>query len=160
MRLNNPSTTIASKIRTIVIGYIAIFAWMLIVSHFMQWLFPPPPPDANLIPFIPEAEPPFRYEFFFAVLWAPFWEELVFRHSFGLIAKKIGNGFLLPAMIISSYLFASGHSDNLQMNVMRQGIMGMVFFYVYVKNGYSVWSSMLLHSLWNLTMVLGPMSIW
>jgi membrane protease YdiL (CAAX protease family) len=160
MKLNSPSTTFFAKFRTIILGYIVLAVWMVANSHFMTWLYPPPPPDPNMIGIPPDYVPPFRYDFFFAVLWAPFWEEFTFRHAAGLIVKKIGNGFLMPIMIISSVIFASGHSDSLQLNVMRQGVMGMIFFYVYVKNGYSVWSSMLLHAAWNATVMFAPDAIW
>lgn len=159
MNINSPSTTLLGKFLTILLGYIAILVWMIGISHFITWLVPPPPPSPWDKLLAPE-EPPFRLMFFITVIWAPFWEEMFHRHAFGLIVKRIGNQFLLPVMIISSFLFASGHSDNIQFNVMRQGIMGMILFYVYVKNGYSIWSSMILHSAWNLTCMFAPDWIW
>lgn len=157
MKLNTPSTTFFGKFRTILIGYMVLALWMLGVSHFLNFLFPPPPPVPD---FLKDTPPPIRAELFIGVIWAPFWEEMFCRHAFGLIVKRIGNQFLLPAMIISSAIFAMGHGDDIQFNVMKQGIMGMIFFYVYIKNGYSVASSIILHSAWNLSVMFAPGWIW
>jgi hypothetical protein len=153
--LNSPSTTLRSKLLTILLGYIVIFAWMEFVSHLLHWLYPPPPGNTFGQVFFNPVTPPLRYIIFVTIIWAPFWEEIFNRHAYGLIVKQIGNKFLLPAMIISSFVFGWLHDDG-QLSILRQGVMGMVFFYVYVKNGYSWRSSWLLHAAWNATCVFLP----
>ena len=157
--LNAPSTTFAGKAGTILLGYIFMLIYMISMSHFTTWLYPPPP-GYDSTPSGPVEQIPVLYTIFISMIWAPFWEEMVHRHAFGLIVKRIGSQFLLPTMILSSFLFGVGHDNGTQMNMLHQGMMGMVFFYVYAKNGYSVLSSIILHSAWNATVFLSPTWIW
>lgn len=158
--LNTPSTKFSSKLATLFFAYVFLLAYMVGTSHFMTWLYPPPP-EAAFNPFaIPEEAPPLRYSIFMMMIFAPIWEEMVFRHSAGLLVKKLGSGFLLPIMIISSFIFAQGHPNGTQMNVMHQGVAGMLFFYVYVKNGYKPVWNIILHSIWNASVFFLPASIW
>ena len=136
-----------------------MFIWMISISHLLTWLYPPPPPLLPLFLRQSEPEPPFRYTIFIALIWAPFWEEMFNRHAYGLIIKQIGSKFLLPTMLISSFIFGWLHGNG-QTSILKQGMMGMVFFYVYVKNGYSWRSSSILHSLWNATVIFSPAWIW
>lgn len=152
--LNSPSTTFRDKLITILFGYLIVFLWMEFVGHLLHWLYPPPP-DSAFSQFFAPTKPPLRYEIFLTVIWAPFWEEIFNRHAYGLIVKQIGSQFLLPAMIISSFIFGWLH-DNGQLSILRQGVMGMVFFYVYAKNGYSWRSSWAVHFLWNATCMIFP----
>jgi len=145
--LNFPSTTISSKIRNILLAYLAIFTYIFLISKFLDFLEPP----EQLLSSSSDSIPPFIYllnKFFFGVIWAPLWEELSFRHAPALIAKGLGEKFLIPIMIISSVLFGWGHGNGSE-SLLLQGVMGFVFFIVYVKNNYSYWSSVTLHAMWN-----------
>jgi membrane protease YdiL (CAAX protease family) len=158
--LKYPSYKLSGKLATFFFAYLFLLIYMVGASHFMTWLYPPPP-EAPMNPFaIPDEVPPLRFSIFMMMIFAPIWEEMVFRHSFGLIVKKWGSGFLLPAMIISSFIFAQGHPNGTQMNVMHQGVAGMVFFYVYAKNGYKPIWNIVLHSAWNATVFFAPTWIW
>jgi membrane protease YdiL (CAAX protease family) len=154
--LNIPSTNFKSKLLTILLGYIVMFIYMVSISHLLVWLYPPPPGYVS----VPDSNPePLAYTIFITILWAPFWEEILNRHAYGLIVKQIGNQFLLPAMLISSFVFGWLHGNG-QISVLRQGVSGMIFFYVYAKNSYSWRSSFILHMLWNTTVTFSPDWIW
>jgi membrane protease YdiL (CAAX protease family) len=142
--LNTPSTTFWAKLRTIIFGFLICVIWIYSVTHLLNWLYPPTTEGEN--PFY--TPPPMTYELFMACIFAPLWEELAFRHAPGLLVKALGDKFLIPIMILSSIIFGWGHGHGPE-SVMRQGAMGFVFFYVYIKNGYSYWSSVVLHAAWN-----------
>jgi membrane protease YdiL (CAAX protease family) len=154
--MSTQSPTLLAKLKNVLLGFIVLFVWMLAVNHFLNFLYPAtvPPIDSS------DAPPPFLWELFFTIIWPPIWEELVFRHAPGLIVKRLDSKFILPVMIISSFIFANGHSSGTQLNVLRQGVMGMILFYVYLKNGYSYWSSLLLHISWNAFVFFSPDAIW
>lgn len=94
--------------------------------------------------------------FFFSCIVAPLWEELAFRHAPLQIAKKMGKAhkknYIMPVVIISSALFGWGHGEG-AMSILNQGVMGAVLCYVYLKNGYSFWSSTAVHFLWNFSLM-------
>lgn len=142
--LNTPSTSFWAKLRTILFGFLTVFIWIYFVTHLLNWLYPPTTEEGN--PYY--TAPPLAYELFMACIFAPLWEELAFRHAPGLLVKALGDKFLVPVMILSSAIFGWGHGHGPE-SVMRQGVMGFVFFYVYIKNGYSYWSSVVLHAAWN-----------
>ena len=119
-------------------------------STFINFSLSPPPVDPTVV-YSVEEKPPFLYEIFMACILAPLWEELAFRHAPGLIAKGMGKQFLLPIIIISSALFGWGHHHGAE-SILRQGVMGLLFFWVYIKNGYSYWSSTIVHAAWNTTL--------
>jgi membrane protease YdiL (CAAX protease family) len=84
---------------------------------------------------------------FFTLIFAPCLEEFVFRVGFiGLVKDK--PNLLFPVIILSSALFGWLHGG--AENWLVQGVMGFILACVYVKNGYSYWSVVLLHFLWNL----------
>lgn len=92
--------------------------------------------------------------FFFTVILAPLWEELAWRHAPILIArqfkKHLNLDVLWPIVIISSIHFGWGHGHG-PISLLMQGVGGFALSYVYIKNGYSYWSSVAAHALWNLT---------
>lgn len=147
--LNRPSTKFKNKVINIIIAYVAILIYIFLMSKFINFLDPPPAmPDFAGTDDTPPSTIFLLFQVFFAVIWAPLWEELAFRHAPALLAKALGEKFLLPIIIISCGLFGWGHGNGPE-SLLLQGVMGFVFFYVYIKNGYSYWSSVALHSLWN-----------
>jgi membrane protease YdiL (CAAX protease family) len=145
--LSTPTTKFPDKVKNIFISYIIIFVWVFLISHLLNFLDPPPIFTDEETPSIP-SHIYILSQFFFLVISAPLWEELAFRHAPALLAKALGKGFLFPIMIISSMLFGWGHNNGPE-SLMLQGCMGFVFFCLYIKNGYSYWSSVVLHALWN-----------
>jgi membrane protease YdiL (CAAX protease family) len=147
--LNRPSVKFKNKVANILIAYVIVFVYVFSINKFINFLDPPiPVPDFGGAD---ESSPSvifLLFTFFFAVIWAPLWEELVFRHAPALLAKALGEKFLLPIMIISSALFGWGHGNGPE-SLLIQGVMGFILFYIYIKNGYSYWSSVTLHALWN-----------
>jgi len=92
--------------------------------------------------------------FFFSCIFAPLWEELAFRHAPLLIAKRFskpGRDVTWPIIIISSVIFGWGHGSG-PISLLIQGVGGLLFSWVYLKNNYSYWSSTFLHFLWNFSL--------
>lgn len=145
--LLNPAVTFRSKIKFIIFGFILTLVYILGISHLLDYLNPPAPSNVPTF-FIDPTQPPIAYLFFMTVIVAPLWEELAFRHGPGLIVKALGPDVMLPVMLISSAIFGWGHGQGAE-SILRQGVMGFIFFSVYIKNGYSYWSSVLLHASWN-----------
>ncbi|MBU4348351.1 CPBP family intramembrane metalloprotease [Patescibacteria group bacterium] len=102
--------------------------------------------------------------FFFTCIFAPLWEEAVFRFGpFGVAraleftATQKTSGYLprticlFPVLIGSSIVFGLLHGSVI--NIMIQGVFGMFFAWVMIKSGY--WSAVLTHSLWNFMLMFG-----
>lgn len=94
---------------------------------------------------------------FYSCICAPLFEELVFRHIPLQTAKLIydpnsakGLKLTMLTVLMSSFIFGWGHGRGWD-SVILQGMLGLGFCYVYLKNGYSYWSAVLLHALYNLT---------
>jgi membrane protease YdiL (CAAX protease family) len=143
-----PTTKFPDKIKNILVAWCIMFVWIFLVNKLITFLDPPPDwatgdnsTDKPTTIFI-------LFNFFFAVIFAPLWEELAFRHAPALLAKALGEKFLVPIVIISSVLFGWGHGHGPE-SLLIQGVMGFVMFSVYIKNGNSYWSSVSLHALWN-----------
>lgn len=156
--LFSPSRSLKQKLINIIISYVVFFIWCFLVSKFLIYLNPPNPFEAP----IPEGlyfGPPLKYIFFMSCIFAPLWEELVFRYAPAMIAKNSQPSFLIPIMIISSAWFGWLHGNGAE-SIMIQGIIGFIFFWLFLKNGYSYWSSVLLHAMWNTTVFLMTTKIW
>jgi membrane protease YdiL (CAAX protease family) len=105
---------------------------------------------------------------FFAVVLAPLWEELVFRAYWfwKKLRKRDKEEMLLPEdmrlklgrmpiwdfVIFSSIIFGIAHGGPI--NILIQGVGGMFLSYVFLRNGRSYWSAVVLHALYNLTIIL------
>lgn len=136
-----------SKTTVIFGAFTASILWLFIVlkslKHLITWNF------------FTGAQETALGAFFFACIFAPLWEELVFRHAPLLIAKRFskpGKSVIWPVVIISSALFGWGHGAG-PISLLIQGVGGLIFSYVYLKNNYSYWSSTFLHFLWNFSLM-------
>lgn len=145
--LNTPSENIKQKIFTIIFAFVVVLIWNILTTKFLFWLYPAEF-LFNTSPNDPELAPPARYLFFMACIWAPLWEELIFRHVPGLISRKLDIDFTLPIVLLSSAIFGWVHGNGAE-SIMHQGVTGLIFFWVYLKNGYSYTSSVILHMIWN-----------
>jgi len=85
-----------------------------------------------------------------ACVMAPLWEELFFRAApLQLIRSSQINPFYV--IVITSVIFGLSHGS--VYNIFFQGVYGVVFSYLYIRNNYDYWSSVILHSLWNLSVI-------
>lgn len=107
----------------------------------------------------------FPVVFFFACLLAPFWEELAFRwyplktrlrerdetaldESKKKILTEIGQRPIYPVVILVCFIiFGLAHGGAI--NILLQGVTGLLMAYVYLRNGRCLWSAMLYHALFN-----------
>lgn len=138
-------TSFLGRLRTIGAGYAFMLFWCVFVKFFLTTLY-----NTHLQWSI-EPQPGPLYLFFFMCIWAPLWEELAFRYAPMKIAKILGKKTILPIAIISSMLFGWGHGYG-PISLLFQGVMGFTFCCVYIKNGFSYWSTVFLHFLWNFSL--------
>ncbi|PIR66980.1 MAG: hypothetical protein COU51_01015 [Parcubacteria group bacterium CG10_big_fil_rev_8_21_14_0_10_36_14] len=104
---------------------------------------------------------------FFACILAPVWEELAFRWYWfskklrnrdedeilkPSVIKRLGRKPIYPIIIITSLVFGVVHGGAI--NILLQGFGGFVLSYVYLRNGRSLASGMILHSLFNASLIL------
>lgn len=88
-----------------------------------------------------------------ACILAPLWEEVVFRVLPIQILKKTNTlDSLGPYVIVAcSAIFGVIHGGD--ENVFIQGVLGLLFSYVYIKNDFSYKSAVLCHMLWNVFVI-------
>lgn len=137
------------KLLNIFIGFSLCFFWCTANNLVLDYLYPDRNIGGQLF------TPPAIYSAFIACLVAPVWEELLYRYGPLTIARKFNKEYVLPVLVMSSCLFGWAHGD-CQEGVMIQGVMGFVFGCVYIKNGFSLASSIFLHFLWNLYCTIAP----
>jgi len=85
--------------------------------------------------------------FFMAVVFAPIWEEAVFRYFPLSIAKGLPSKYTWPIVVVSSIVFGLLHGSII--NILIQGVGGFLLAGVYIQNGWSYKSSVCYHFLWN-----------
>jgi len=97
--------------------------------------------------------------FFRACILAPLWEEAVFRVLPIKVAQVLGkkdtsnSNLLLWTCIASSIIFGIGHGS--VFNILLQGVGGLLFSWLYLKNNNSYWSVVGAHFLWNFMIIFG-----
>jgi len=123
---------------------LAFFSWLMPGADVRSLLDVPP---VERVMWNPAAV------FWWSVVSAPLWEELLFRYSVAKFAKAIdpSNQYrLMTAMIIfSSIIFGLAHGS--VANIFIQGVGGLFLFWIYRKNGLG-WS-ILSHALWNFMVI-------
>jgi membrane protease YdiL (CAAX protease family) len=134
------------KIKNIIFGYILSLIWILFVSYLYIILGHEEVIEES------SSTDSFYYFIFLSCIWAPIWEEALYRYGPITIAKSIGNQYVMPIVIMSSCLFGWGHGECHE-GVLVQGVIGLILCSVYIKNNYSYLSSVILHSLYNLTLL-------
>lgn len=145
--------TLKDKIFNIVAGYGAMILWVSVVIGIFKGLY-----NLNTLsdlfqsqfnPFY--SQPSIWFTIFMSCIWAPLWEETIFRYA-PLQLIRGSQIDPVPVVLLSSALFGWLHGG--AGNVMIQGVYGLIFSWVYIKNEYSLVSSMTLHSLWNASVML------
>lgn len=134
--------TIKEKLLNISAAFGFMIIWTMLITTFLsyaqsaQFGFNPPPTPL--------------YLFVTACLIAPITEELVFRWSPLTVVKRYPV-LTWPVIVISSWVFGWMHGG--PTHVLIQGVFGVVFSVVYIRNGYCYWSSVFTHFLWNTTVI-------
>jgi len=149
--LHKPSKTWHEKVINILAAYTFCLLFISIVNYFYGWLY-----ATEQIPFFfKQYKHEWWIDFFGACIIAPLAEEILFRHLPMQILKNIKGykKFLLPCMLFTSAVFGYMHQGAVSIPI--QGVTGFVLCVVYLKNGYSYTSSVVLHFLWNFTLLCG-----
>lgn len=138
--------SIQEKIRNIIYGYFLCIVWFIIVSYFYSLIGE----------YGAEEEPgesgSFYYLVFISCIWAPIWEEAMYRYGPITVAKLLGNQYIMPFVIMSSCIFGWGHGESHD-GVFIQGVLGLIFSMVYIKNNFSYISSVIVHSIYNCSLL-------
>lgn len=95
---------------------------------------------------------PFLISIFECVILAPLIEEYLFRHFPITYCKVLSKRLIVPVIFFSSIIFGLVHYGAPSVPV--QGVCGFIMACVYVKNGYSYWSTVTMHALYNLIIIL------
>ncbi len=138
-----PARTLLDKIGTISIAFLFIALWVNFIAFGLRAMGIMPPGGTSQVALTGA----YAISFFFSNLWAPLWEELVFRLAPIELARALGEKTLLPIVIMSSYYFGFGHGHG-PFSLLMQGAMGLTLCWVYLRNGY--WSAVLVHAMWNI----------
>lgn len=102
------------------------------------------------------------FNFFLACGLAPFWEEACFRWGPITLAQALGHiahdakilwSLVAVFSITSAIIFGLCHGSAL--NIVIQGVSGMLFCWLYLKNNNSYWSVVIAHALWNFIIIFG-----
>jgi len=92
---------------------------------------------------------------FYACVLAALWEEAAFRGWVIETCKRLFQGdrrALLYWVLLASILFGILHGG--VVNIIFQGVGGLMLSYIYLKNGSCIWSAIIMHSLYNLVLIL------
>lgn len=156
LTLNQPISAV-QKLKNICTLFVINVAWALVVIKFLSWLWPERFSSSinneMVWQFFFGPQPTFRYEFFMSCIAAPLWEELAFRvFPFGVARwfsdKFGGKEITVYVLIATTILFGWGHGGG-TISLLFQGVGGLLLAYAYLRNGYSYWSAVGLHFMWN-----------
>jgi len=144
-----PETSLLRKFRNIILGVGLYIGWstliMKIYENYIPEVFGSPDP------YVPSHS--LEYIFIENCILAPLFEEAVYRLPLSAARNIPFKGMVQYCAIISSVLFGLEHWGG-NWTVPMQGVLGLLFCWVYIKNGYSYLSSVLMHSLINLYIFL------
>lgn len=158
--LQKKATTFWEKAANVALAFVVNVAITIPVIKFYEWLFSTSysiNAQYNILgQFSGYYRNQFWIDFFLAVIMAPLWEEIVFR-KFPLDFVKGKDHLMISMMLFSSVIFGLGHYG--VPSLLIQGVGGFIIACIYVKNGYSYWSAVALHALWNLSLTLGLLNL-
>ena len=154
--LKKTATSFWEKAANVALAYIINVVWAIGVIKFYNWLF-----ESGYSTFQFGSYKREKWiEIVAAVLMAPLLEEILCRKLPLDIVKYSGKEkeLLIPVMLFTSVVFGLMHSGGLW-SVPLQGVGGFILASIYVKNGYSYWSSVILHAMWNAGLVFGVLNL-
>lgn len=137
------------KLFNILIVVVLARLWADAMHNFFNYMNRWAPFDP---PVEPDITPPMYYTFFWTCIVTPIWEELRWRWFPIRIARQFGKEFVFPACVIASISFGLAHGEELQ-SLLMQGVGGMLFCILYIKNKYSYPSTVFAHFLYNSSLV-------
>lgn len=140
-----PETTLFGKFKNILFGILLYIGWSTLVLWIYETYLP------EVFDDIEESSVPhsLTYIFISLCIWAPLFEEAVYRLPLSVAKNFRIKGLVFYTAIISSVIFGQEHWGG-QWTVPIQGVLGLIFCWVYVKNGYSYLSTLFMHFLINL----------
>lgn len=135
------------KIKNILVG-IAATVGLVLISLFLMKTFMPAMFSSGFV------ETSKRELFITACIFAPLWEEAVWRYAPIEILRNLTDFEKIkwPFIIGSGLLFGYWHYGPASVPI--QGVAGMVFAWVYIENKFSYLSSVIVHSLWNFSLIV------
>lgn len=143
--ISTPETFFFGKLKNIIFGALLYIGW----SSIIVWVYETYLPEVFNVPqesYIPHS---LTYTFINMCIWAPFFEEVIYRLPLSVAKSFKIKGLVMYTVIISSVMFGQDHWGG-QWTVPMQGVLGLLFCWVYIKNGYSYLSTVLMHFLINL----------
>ncbi len=143
--LHTPETSILGKIKNIIFGATLYITWATLILLIYK-TYIPEFKDIKL-QFSWFSEPSQIYMFISSCILAPFMEELYFRTPMLFLKRMNIEKIILYYVIFSSAIFGYMHKGAWSIPV--QGVAGILFCYVYLKNNYSYLSSVICHFLVN-----------
>ena len=143
-----------AKIKNILMTLGGIIILITISAHLITYLTPQST-DEGLPSFNQIPDGVIFYKLLMGCLIAPVVEESLFRYlPLQLIRHRPDYKKLeIPVVVGVSIIFGWMHGD--EVNVFIQGIIGLCLFWVYIKNGYSLMSSIIVHCLYNFYVLTG-----
>lgn len=120
------------KLKTI----FAVFTVQLLWCHFIFWF---------LGIGIARDDISWQDALLFGVFIAPVWEELLYRHLPIQLGVRYFPKALFPIIIGVSIIFGRNHGS--EVNILIQGVYGILFSYTYLRHG--LFASIAQHMLWN-----------
>ncbi|HEY0751364.1 MAG TPA: CPBP family intramembrane glutamic endopeptidase [Chitinophagaceae bacterium] len=134
-----PAKTVSEKVTVTLAALLFNILWLMVAVFILDWVH-----DAGWE----------RRAFFFGVITAPLWEELAFRVIPIGIAKRFGEQYIMPVILLSSIIFGWGHGSG-PISLMIQGVGGFILSLVYIKTNYNYWCVVALHAMWNFWAIFG-----
>jgi len=137
--------TIGEKINNILGAYGFLILWFVVIKFIYSLL-------GQEFGGGEEIEVPL-WQFFLVCIIAPIWEEAVYRYlpiSLCKLSSK-SEEIIFPVVIALSCYFGFIHYGAASIAV--QGVTGFVLFTVFIRNGSSYWSAVVLHSLINTSLM-------
>lgn len=140
--IDKVDTSIEKKSLNVILTGIFICIWMLFITSIITnySIFDFKRPSYERVDLLGK--------FFKICILAPLIEELVFRYAPLTIAKNAGRKYILPTMIISSFIFGVLH-PNSPSPLLMQGVAGFILSCIYLKNNNSYCSAVMVHFMWN-----------
>lgn len=140
--LEDQAVSVREKIQNVCVALVAVIIWVICIDKVIGILHTPA-----------QFGSPTYFDLLGVMLFAPLWEELAFRVGPFFLVRIFGKNLLVPVFIMSCIVFGWLHGYGI-ISLLIQGVCGIALAWVYVKNGFSYWSSVALHALYNTFCVL------
>lgn len=140
--------TLEYKVKNIMIALIGSIVLVMISTLLLSFITPIPDSEGAIRIFT-ENHKILLYPFFYGCVVAPIVEESLFRYAPMQCIRTHPRfeDIKLPVVIGLSIIFGWMHGT--EINVFIQGEVSLCLYWVYLKNGFSLTSSIIVHSLYN-----------